>query len=327
MATDTQATPVTPSQVTETNAAQLVASRLAEHERRLNDSLDIRDPSVPRDAPAPSDSTPAKTQDPTTIAGAKPDGGITSDLLDRAAQVGLTAEDAKGLTPAALLRTVGILESRQYEPEPEYEPEPQPQWTPDAYLESLNQQLPSLQGLKAEDGSEFDPSLIGAVSARDQAYQRELAALHQQNQALAAQQQQFIAQQQARETEQQHRSLEGLIAKDEDYKDVLGDGPASSLVGTRHFQTRLQIANAMDDLAAGYRNRRQVVPDTETLYQKAKLVVVGARQPKVTVDKMRNSSGQFISRPTATTRNGEATDPTSRAIAAVAAKLRERSGF
>ncbi len=328
MATET-AEPVTPSQAGAATAAQVVADRLAEHEKRLSDSLDIRDPSVPRE-PAPAETPKSSTQQPQMIAGASADGGITSDLLDRAVQVGISLDDAKAYTPASLLKTIGLLESRQYEPE-YYEPEPQQQqsqWTPEGYIEQLQSRLPPLG---AEDGMEVDSKLAASIYARDQAYQQELAQLHQQNQQILAQQQQAQAAQQRRESEQQYRSLESLMQKDADYKDVLGEGPAASLVGTRHHIVRSQIANTMDDLAAGYQRRGQVVPDTETLYAKAKVVVVGDRaavkQQQTTIERLRARNGQFIAPPTATTRNREDGTPTDRAVRAVAAKLRERTAY
>jgi hypothetical protein len=336
MDTPTPAT-VTPEQASTAAAAQVVADRIAEQEKRVADSLDIRDPGRPRESPSPEQIQLQQAASQKPIRGATADGGYTPDLLARAASQQIPEAEARQYQPQHLERLLGRLESQPvFEPDYEEEPQQQP-FAFDPYTGQPLQQQPQQFNLPPLDPAKYEGDLV-------EAWEHNRQLLYQQQQELAemrgqarAQQQQFQQAQQAARQQQDMRdynTLEAAIARDESMKDVFGTGPAHQLVGTSHHAARAQVANLMDDMSHGMVRRGQPVPDVTTLYQMAKQALYGQRgntgPQEQTLERMRNRAGQFIARPTATTRadgweglpQGE-----DRAVGAVAQALRnQRNG-
>lgn len=311
---------VTPSQAAGAASAAVVADRIAEQEKRLSDSLDIRDPGQQRQTPESQVQAPLvaaqRSAGPTTLPGATPDGGLTPDLLGRASQFGISAEDARQTAPGVLSRLLDRLEyqgQQQQWQQPEPEPDYGSDFLFDPYTGQSYQQQNQLPELPRLDPNAVVPELAEPWNQMVDYLQQQQAIIAEQNQRLANTEQQFQQHAQAIQQQQNARdfqTLEGLIQKDDGYRDVLGEGPLQNIQGTRQHAARAEIANMMDAMRVNYAQRGQPSPDIETLYNRAKVAIHGDRQAQQQVqqagnqviERMRDRSGQFIRRPTATTR-------------------------
>ncbi len=307
-----QPTPVVSDKAAEAKAA-------IEAEYAVVDPGAPKPPEEPEEHVTPSGSSPRK---PDTIKGTSVE--PPEELLRRAEQAGISAEEARATPPSILRR---LLDRH----EPIFEPEPEPpaqQFLFDPYT-GQPLQKPQEQAFQFPelDPEKYEPELVAAVAQQNEFLQR----MAEQNRQLEQALNQQTAAQQQRQSQDDFRTVEKLFQSDEDYADLFGKGPASSLDSAAH-RARAEVAVLMDDMANGYRSRGQAPPDVETLYERAKYALHGQRTAdrlaeKKVMDRIRNREGQFVKRPTATTRNNEPPPGPDRAVSAVSRLLREQGRY
>jgi hypothetical protein len=322
---------LTPSAIGEAVAKSISESRNAEAQQRAESSLDIRDPSVKRDEEPktalekaieqqPSASAISPKTAPATIPGAVTHSEV---LLQQAAELGISEDEAKAIKPATLWGIVNRA-SQQFEPEPEpTQQQQQQQFAFDPYTGQPLQRQQQLPDLPRLDPEKYEPDLVQAWDAHNQ-FILEQRQLIEEQRAQLEQLNGTVQQQQERQTQIQNqqalRALEGMIQKDEEFKDVFGEGPAHKLVGTAAYAARHEVALMMDSIRDGYQRRGRATPDMESLYTMAKQAIHGTRAQakveKVTVDMARNRAGQFTGRTTTASR-GELPKGPERAVAAL----------
>lgn len=278
-------------------------------EQQFAASLDIRDPGQPAPPPSPAPS------------GAAP--GIAS--LPGASAPDPMREFRDGL--AAVQAQLAQL-TQQPEPEP-------PAYNFDPYTGQPLQ--PQYQQPAAVEIPDLDPNEVAEPIVRTFNGLKQLTL--QQQQMLQEQREQMEQMRQEQQQREQARAqqvdqrrfaeFEKLIAADQGMKDVLGEGDWQRHVGTPKLAERARLALAVDAL-----QKSGAATSLPEAYEMAKAALYRDRvaqqaQQQVTERLRDQTSGRFISKPTATTRSdGWEAQPfgTERAIGAVAEALRNRGG-
>lgn len=270
-------------------------SGIDNNSRKRNDHLEFDDPSRPTDAktdePAPAgEATEGKAEGEKAT--------FPKDLLARAESLGVSAEDIEELgTPESLTKVLEALEKRAD--------------SPDGGDEQIQEQ-PSAATEKAK--LELDPEALGtevvaALNTLNEHYAGQLAALTKEIATLRS----------AAEARDgaEHR------ARTDGYFDSLTE--FQHVIGPDHPRNRGKVLERMKVLEAGYKAVSKKVPGERDLFDEAFRAAFGKEQAAVTrkqiTDKLAKRESQITARPN---RNVSDMTPEQRAIAAVAAAMRDK---
>jgi hypothetical protein len=307
--TQHNSTDVTPSQAAAAASAQVVQSQQEAARAAYESSLDIRDPGQPNKGVQTTEGAGAQQQVVSGFPNATADGGYTTDLLGRAASVGIPADEARAIPVHILERQIQRLSQFEYdEPEQQYDPRQQPMTFQDflTWQQQMAQQQGGTrpqQGPPQLDRETFEDPLRQAWDQNNQYWNQQIRARDQQLNQIQQQLQQQNQFLQARHNTEQFNTVENLIAGDKDFSDVLGSGPADALRGTPQYSARQRLANRMDSIHNEYINAGMAPPSANRVYEEARNSLFGSRavqrvEGRVN-DRLRDRSGQFIARPTA----------------------------
>lgn len=285
-----------------------------EAQKAFEESVNFRDPGQ------------ETSTEPAAAAPSPQPSGPPPELLARAAAVGIGADVAKGIPPESL---TSILERLEWQPEPEQEPEPpRPQYKFDPMTgKPLEQPKAPVWEPIPLDPQVFTPELAAVWDKQ----QQQLAAFAQRQQDIIDRQQQELAglkqTQISTQSQNDFRQLEEAIQADADLKEVLGEGPADRLVGTRAHNERVRVAVMVDSIRESYSKQGMVPPTIREAYQMARGALHSDRiqqsSQRREVERARSQDGRFISRPIATDRTDNLPPPgEERAVRVLEQKMR-----
>lgn len=237
------------------------------------------------------------------------DAGVIQELASRARDLGMNDDEVAQIKEPGALRSVIAALERQAKDETSSDLKEQPRRKPDAG-ESPSSEYEALAGLDPDDA--IDPAAIKAIKA-----------LKAELDKMRVRQVEAPAPEDARPEEADY-----LIAKlGDDYVDLFGDGPASSLSRkSAQFKARSSVVEEMKRIQDSARSAKRKVPESKDAFDQALRSVFGEQvkqaERRQLATKVKARESQLISRPT---NNG--TRPSSgrdKAIASVASLMRDR---
>lgn len=321
----------TPPPVTTTDAAVAAVKSLMDQQasaaaKAQADSINIVDPTLPPPAAPAQTPTEKPAEPPATLPGATVEGALTPELLQRAAAVDISKAEAERLGAAATRRLVSNLERQQYQ-QPQYEAGPvqQPPQQPQGRKKiELPKTWKDANGEEHE--LEWNPGLVSALETLDERAARAEERAERAEQVL--QQQQIAARD--RQAQSMFKAFDAALAKATHLHDVLGSGDQFSCTPTERsarvrFLSRIEALQAADAQAGlPPQDFNEVFEQAEASLYPAKITLKATEKVnKELTERTRNAAGQFISRPSATTRANDMPKGDARAIAALEAKFRE----
>lgn len=297
------------------------------------DSLDIRDPGQVRRTPPPSqEPTPSPVAAP-SIPGATADGGYTEELLDRAHAAGIPEHEARQYPAPLLEKAVSQIEQAysQFEPEPQF---PQQQFQQQFQQPQQQQQnqllMPAALPPPKDESIVWDDALVEAWQHNQNVLQQQMqinAALYQEQQQMRQQLEQLVGGSHEQQNREDRQTMDRLFSADKEYADVIGQGQFHDVQGTRFQSVRQQVGIRMETILAedeAYGRQRPI----DAVYKEAMQSLFGSRAAQQQInqlgERLRNRAGQFVARPTQTTRSNELPPGVERAEAAVEKLLNEQ---
>jgi hypothetical protein len=240
--------------------------------------------------------------------------GLDDAILERAANLGLTREEAEAFeTPEALERTLGILEKRL----------PQDDGVSGSEAEAGENDAQEGFELEFEDEALYEPELIDNLRGMKTHYDQALSAMRQEVEQLRSANQANEAQ---AVTERFERMISDL---GDDYEPMLGKGTVDDIDRSGdHFKNRQKLFEQMHVIQSG-RVAAKLEPLAEKeLFQQAVNHVFNGNLKDLTrkgiAKTLKKRKGQMIGRPQG--RKGRPLSPDQAAYKAVADKLKSLGG-
>ena len=236
--------------------------------------------------------------------------GISDFVLEKAVQVGIPLDDARGFTSEdALLRTVATLEN-QYAQSAQLRADI-------AEIKNVTLKEPdeaikdSLADLPELDSEQVEPEVIKALNA----LKKEITSQRKELQDLRTHQNDAVNLNQQAAAHEVEQWFDGEVARlGDDFSEALGEGGHGSLTpGSSQFAKREEIAGSMAVTLAGHKAMGREPPSRDVLFQTAVRSVphdeFANRGSKKVADMLRKSSGQHIQRPSGqTSKNSQSPD-------------------
>lgn len=234
------------------------------------------------------------------------DAGVLQELASQAKSLGMHDDEVAQIKDTGALRSVVAALQRQAATETREDTE-NSRRKPDAG-ESPSSEYEALAALDPDEA--IDPSAIKAIKA------------------LKAELDKMRARPVEAATGARADEADYLIAKlGEDYADIFGDGPASSLsTRSEHYKARAAVVEEMQRIRESARNTKKRIPETRDAFDQAVRSVFGSKVKQVEqrqlASKVKQRESQLIARPA---NNGKRpATGRDKAIASIAAIMRDR---